>query len=85
MSLSHVLSVNPENNALISDGITYKCTPTNCNYGCDSSIFGGRCVCSSCPSDCKKESTTTDSDALNIFRIFHFLFYITAIKHQVNS
>lgn len=59
VSIAHVFTANPDNTLLMSEGLTCKCTSTNCSQGCDASIWGGNCSCSHCSSECKKESTVT--------------------------
>ncbi len=62
VSITQIFSADQEDNYLIKNGSTCKCTSTGCSNGCDADIWGGNCRCSYCSSECKKESTVTTSE-----------------------
>jgi len=64
ISIATKLIIDKENKRVIMGGKTCKCESVTCAWsGCDASLSGDRCTCSSCSGDCKKTSVATSLTA----------------------
>ena len=58
-----------EDGKFVMDGKTCKCVTEGCTWnGCSAEIVSGRCSCTQCTKDCKKESTATE--VMAVFELF---------------